>query len=88
MLFVSIFCCNIISTHTLRVEGDAGAADRDDFEIQISTHTLRVEGDRYVRIPYSGFAISTHTLRVEGDSLCPAKTAVPTNFNPHPPRGG
>ena len=57
---------NLISTHTLRVEGDQGKKALAQCHT-ISTHTLRVEGDSSQRYSPNSRMISTHTLRVEGD---------------------
>ena len=56
----------LISTHTLRKEGDLGSHHKNGTR-NISTHTLRKEGDfPHLNAPH-GLYISTHTLRKEGD---------------------
>ena len=60
---------NLISIHTLRMEGDAEVTDFMSF-INISIHTLRMEGDQtYLLVGGYGSSISIHTLRMEGDSM-------------------
>ena len=60
-----------ISTHALRVEGDAQLIASIKRLSSISTHALRVEGDgRAVSSAAREDTISTHALRVEGDLLC------------------
>ena len=60
---------DMISIHTLRVEGDQKLVDYLKTCRRISIHTLRVEGDRndVVKGDFT-YKISIHTLRVEGDS--------------------
>ena len=77
----------IISIHTLRVEGDPSPGQRCGRR-RISIHTLRVEGDTITGLHAVLTIISIHTLRVEGDRrTCPPCWGQ-QYFNPHPPRGG
>ena len=82
----TIYHC--ISTHALRMEGDAGGR-RFPPRGMISTHALRMEGDSSTPSNVlMRFAISTHALRMEGNqkaafSRCPCR-----DFYPRPPHGG
>ena len=78
----------VISTHTLRKEGDDNSTVFIDRYI-ISTHTLRKEGDiKRLHLACLVIRISTHTLRKEGDRTLRHLRRLETHFNPHPPQGG
>ena len=60
-------CCQRISIHSLRMEGDCRIR-RFFLLCDISIHSLRMEGDvRWVAAPGRFGNISIHSLRMEGD---------------------
>ena len=78
---------DIISIHTLRMEGDEEVYDGTG-SLVISIHTLRMEGDgKRVALMFN-INISIHTLRMEGDVIEDSMVNIADNFNPHPPHGG
>ena len=79
---------NVISTHTLRKEGDLIPAGFN-VAVNISTHTLRKEGDLHdadVNGDDSEFQPTPSARRVTLDKV--NKTVRICHFNPHPPQGG
>ena len=66
MAFMPRQLLEVISIHTLRMEGDHGFMRLSSF-LWISIHTLRMEGDRPTSRARRRFRISIHTLRMEGD---------------------
>ena len=79
---------NIISIHTLRVEGDCIAQTRISFcrLFQSTPSVWRVTD--YTDQLSELHDISIHTLRVEGDSDYYTVRYDRFDFNPHPPCGG
>ena len=55
-----------ISIHSLRMEGDYTASDRQARQA-ISIHSLRMEGDKRYFVALFALCISIHSLRMEGD---------------------
>ena len=79
----------LISIHTLRVEGDLIAILKLIEKNKISIHTLRVEGD----LPLPAVTSAEHRFQstpsewrvtINNDS----KFEPTGDFNPHPPSGG
>ena len=78
----------IISIHSLRVEGDP-AVQYDAPRESISIHSLRVEGDNWSPdVTILPNTISIHSLRVEGDGRSRPVFHPHPYFNPLPPCGG
>ena len=78
---------NVISIHSLRVEGDCLVMSYG-IRSAISIHSLRVEGDAADLAPNPPFGISIHSLRVEGDQRPAPPAEQGAHFNPLPPCGG
>ena len=64
------FIDQLISIHSLRMEGDYAAGKGYTFW-EISIHSLRMEGDiDNVSDRLTSSGISIHSLRMEGDPFC------------------
>ena len=50
--YISLIISALISTHTLRKEGDSAAVSNSKDYVNISTHTLRKEGDTMAQDQY------------------------------------
>ena len=57
----------VISIHSLRMEGDCGYAIKGVTTNRISIHSLRMEGDDITFLHFDVQPISIHSLRMEGD---------------------
>ena len=78
----------LISIHSLRMEGDKSVPFPGVRECGISIHSLRMEGDSTDPPTPISLEISIHSLRMEGDQNYTLKTKSRLDFNPLPPYGG
>ena len=82
-------CHEIISIHSLRMEGDLTQQQQNYVFANISIHSLRMEGDSSFCSSRNGtFYISIHSLRMEGDAQLETIAFERLYFNPLPPHGG
>ena len=63
----AVYKRELISIHSLRMEGDTPFAFASSSDARISIHSLRMEGDLHNVGCVDIIAISIHSLRMEGD---------------------